>query len=239
MAFEPNLSDPRYLDEIGWFLYHEAYERDTFGGSYDEERTSYSHNLLDEVLKFCGRDASWLADKTVVSIGSGCTADLATWPAALKISIDPLVNAYRRLGMLLDDEPGTGRTMYLAVGAEDIPLIDETADLVVCRNALDHMLHPDAALREIARILTGGGLCYLDVDIGGKPTPDEPTVFTRDGLDALIEERFQIVSRSDKGRPNSAGREGNCRLAVRKKQPSAGVTIDKQAVLRAYEESIA
>ncbi len=34
----PDLNDPRYLDEIGWFLYHEKYGRDQFGGSYDAER---------------------------------------------------------------------------------------------------------------------------------------------------------------------------------------------------------
>jgi SAM-dependent methyltransferase len=239
MAFEPDLSDPRFLDEIGWFLYHEAYERDMFGGSYDEERRAYSRALLDEVLKYCQRDSSWLTDKTVVSIGSGCTADLASWPADVKISIDPLVNAYRRLGMLLEDEPPTGRTIYLAVGAEDIPLIDETADLVICRNALDHMLNPGAALHEIARILKTDSLCYLDVDMGGSPTPDEPTVFTLDSLNALVEQSFEIVWRSDTGRPNSASRKGNSRLLLRKKKSSARETIDKGSVLRAYEESIA
>ena len=33
----PDLNDPRYLDEIGWFLYHEKYGRARFGGSYDAE----------------------------------------------------------------------------------------------------------------------------------------------------------------------------------------------------------
>ena len=38
----PDLTDPRYLDEVGWFLYHEKYERDSFGDSYDAERLAYS-----------------------------------------------------------------------------------------------------------------------------------------------------------------------------------------------------
>jgi hypothetical protein len=31
----PDLTDPRYRDEVGWFLYHERYDRDKYGGSYD------------------------------------------------------------------------------------------------------------------------------------------------------------------------------------------------------------
>ena len=38
----PDLSDPRYLDEVGWFLYHEKYRRDRFGGSYHAERLAHS-----------------------------------------------------------------------------------------------------------------------------------------------------------------------------------------------------
>ena len=56
MPFIPDLTDPRYLDEVGWFLYHEKYGRLQFGGAYDEERLAYSRLLLDEVLSYCDRD---------------------------------------------------------------------------------------------------------------------------------------------------------------------------------------
>jgi hypothetical protein len=76
MPFIPDLTDPPYLDEVGWFLYHEKYGRLQFGGSYDEERLAYSRLLRDEVLSYCGHDEQWLREKTVVSIGCGCTGDL-------------------------------------------------------------------------------------------------------------------------------------------------------------------
>ena len=38
----PDLDDPRYLDEVGWFLYHDRFERDAFEGSYENERLDYS-----------------------------------------------------------------------------------------------------------------------------------------------------------------------------------------------------
>ena len=50
--------------------------------------------------------------KTVVSIGCGCTRDLSAFPAAVKIAIDPLLYVYQKLGMLTDDSPVTGRSIF-------------------------------------------------------------------------------------------------------------------------------
>src|SRR6266849_7480063 len=97
----PDLTDPRYLDEVGWFLYHEKYRRDHFGGSYDAERLAYSRLLLEEVVGYLGRDVRWTESKTIVSLGCGCTGDLAAFPAGVKIAIDPLLYVYQQLGMLL------------------------------------------------------------------------------------------------------------------------------------------
>src|SRR5438034_8653716 len=99
----PDLTDPRYLDEVGWFLYHEKYRRDHFGGSYDAERLAYSRLLLQEVVDSLGRDVRWVESKTIVSLGCGCTGDLAAFPGAVKIAIDPLLYVYQQLGMLVED----------------------------------------------------------------------------------------------------------------------------------------
>ncbi len=107
----PDLTDPRYLDEVGWFLYHEKYRRDHFGGSYDAERLAHSRLLLEEVVRHLGRDARWTESKTIVSLGCGCTGDLAAFPAAVKIAIDPLLYVYQQLGMLVKDEAGS-RTVH-------------------------------------------------------------------------------------------------------------------------------
>ncbi len=229
----PDLSDPRYLDEVGWFLYHEKYRRDRFGGSYDEERIAYSRLLRDEVLGFLGRPASWLEDRAVVSIGCGCTGDLTAFAARTKIAIDPLLYVYQQLDMLVPDETG-GRTLYLSLGAEDLPLLDRVADVVICRNALDHMPDPRVGLNEIWRILVDDGSVFVSVDIGGEPTPDEPTVFSVDSLRALMAERFEIQTFTDGHRPHSAGRAGNVRLLARK-VPDPSRPLDKARVLQAYE----
>jgi SAM-dependent methyltransferase len=233
MPYIPDFADPRYLDEVGWFLWHEQYERDQFGGPYDEERLAYSQSFMDEVLSYCGRDQPWLEDKTVLSIGCGCTGDLAAWPAAMKIAADPLLYVYQKLGMLLDDVAGTSRTMYLALGIEEIPLLDECADLVVCRNALDHMPDPKKGLEQIWRILKRDGTLFVSVDIGGVPTPDEPTVFSIESLSALLGDLFEIARQDHDNPPHSQGRDCSVRLLARKKC-RAQRTLDKAQLLQAY-----
>ena len=167
------------------------------------------------MLELCGRDTDWLARSTVLSVGSGCTADLAAWPAAVKLCADPLLYAYQQLGLLLDD----GRTINLSVGAEDLPLVDEFADLVVSRNALDHMPDPGAALAEMQRVLKPEGLLFLSVDLGGEPTPDEPIVFSASSLFGLVSEGFEILERREGGKPHSRWRDSSVRLLARRRPP--------------------
>jgi SAM-dependent methyltransferase len=233
MTHIPDLTDPRYLDEVGWFLYHEKYRRDGFGGSYDAERLAYSRLLLDEVLAFLDSDARWLEGKAVATIGCGCTGDLNTFPAATKIAIDPLLSVYQKLGLLMPDTAGGG-TVYLSMGAEDLPLLDETVDLVICRNALDHMPDPSITTRELWRILNNDGALFVSVDIGGEPTPDEPTVFSVQSLCNLLSEQFAVATIKDAYPPHSKGRLCSVRLLARKK-PSASQPLDKEKILQAYE----
>ena len=232
----PDLTDPRYLEEIGWFLYYEKYRRDQFGGSYEAERLAYSRLLLAEVAEYLGRDVSWVEGKTVVSLGCGCTGDLAAFPAAVKIAIDPLLYAYQQLGMLVRAETGS-RTVYLSLGAENLPLLDDFADLVICRNALDHMPDPAVAVKEIWRVLNQDGALFISVDIGGEPTPDEPTVFSVESLRALLQEHFDVVSLADHRAPHSAGRLYSVRAVARKKS-RARQGLNKHEILRAYEDRL-
>ena len=233
MPLIPDLTDPRYLDEVGWFLYHKAYGRQQFGGSYDEERLAYSRLLLDEVLGYCGHDEPWLRDKTVVSIGCGCTGDLAAWPADVKIAVDPLLYTYQKLHMLVDDIAGTSPTVHLAVDVEALPLLDDCADLVLCRNALDHMPDPKLGLRQICRILKDNAPLFLSVDIGGFATPDEPTVFSADSLAGLLAEQFTIASHTDDHPSHSGWRSGSVRILARKKLQARN-GLDSDQILQAY-----
>jgi ubiquinone/menaquinone biosynthesis C-methylase UbiE len=205
------------------------------GDSFDEERTMFSEILLEEILQHCGEDSDWLKDKTIASIGCGCTGDLSTWPAARKIGIDPLLSVYDKLGMLIQDSPGVSPTLYLAVGAERLPLLDDYVDLVLCRNALDHTLHPDQVLSEAWRVLKDSGLLFLSVDLGGVPTPDEPTVFTKNSLSVMVNRHFDVQVQTAGHRPFAGPRQESVRMLLRKKTLRT-IDIDKDSILRDYED---
>jgi SAM-dependent methyltransferase len=237
MPFIPDFSDPRYLNEVGWFLYREKYGYNHHSGSYLEERLVWSRMLLEEVLAYCGYEEQWLSDKTVVSIGCGCSGDLSVWPAATKIAVDPLLYVYQKLGMLVEDAPSTSTTLFLSVGIEQLPLLDSCADLIVCRNSLDHMLDSDEGVCQMARILRPQGTLFLSVDIGGEPTPDEPRVFSIETLSSLLRQQFEILKETNSHPPHDEWRTFSVRVLARKLDRGPSL-LDKNAILSAYEASI-
>jgi hypothetical protein len=99
------------------------------------------------------------------------------------------------------------------------------------------MPKPEIALAEIHRILKSDGVLFASVDIGGAPTPDEPTVFSVQSLRALLGEQFDLLTLADDYPPHSEGRVCSTRLMARKK-PGPIQPLDKQAILRAYESHL-
>ncbi len=136
--------------------------------------------------------------------------------------------------MLVEDAPGTASTLYLSLGAEDIPLLNEIADVVVCCNTLDHIPDPKLALEEIRRIMKGTGVFYLNVDIGGPPTPDEPSPMTMKLLKSIVEECFSIVTIRSGKPPRSEQRNESIGLIGKIKSTLPSTTLNKEELLRAY-----
>ena len=229
----PDLSDPRYLDEVGWFLCHEEFHYEEGGVTYAEQRIINARIQLDEFLTAVGHDEDWLADKSALSIGAGCTGDLAAWPCRYKVAADPLMIVYQRLGMLIKDACG-GRTQFIAAPAEALPLLDAHVDIVYCRNALNHMAEPAAALDEVARVLKPGGMLFVDVDLDGTPTPDEPVVFTPESLQRIVGHQFDVVRWRDRDRPHSRHSPRRCELLAIHRQDYRAAHFDRRALLRAY-----
>ena len=88
------------------------------------------------------------------------------------------------------------------------------------------MPNPQVGLKEISRILNDDGALFVSVDIGGSPTPDEPTVFSVDSLRPLLEQEFKVLTLADNYPPHSVGRVCSLRVLARKR-PRARQPIDK------------
>jgi ubiquinone/menaquinone biosynthesis C-methylase UbiE len=102
-----------------------------------------------------------------VDVGTGPYSVLMQAPAAVtKVMIDPLIEHYFRCG-LIDRRTVPPASVFLDAAAEDLPLVDGSADFVVCTNTLDHVDDPWATTTELARVLKPGGALALEVDTGG------------------------------------------------------------------------
>jgi ubiquinone/menaquinone biosynthesis C-methylase UbiE len=62
-----------------------------------------------------------------------------------------------RLGAGRLREAGVGNVLLQAGNAADLPFVDESFDLVLCRSALHHFRRPSDMVREMARVCRPGG----------------------------------------------------------------------------------
>jgi SAM-dependent methyltransferase len=116
-----------------------------------------------------GLEPDFFAGKTVVDVGPGPLGFPDACPARVSIGVEPLAERFRRHGLLLESD-----AVYLARGAEELPLVSGSVDVVVSRNSLDHVTSPDAVMSEAARILRPGGRLLLSVDVDHPATATEP-----------------------------------------------------------------
>jgi SAM-dependent methyltransferase len=110
----------------------------------------------------------------VVDIGPGPLGFPDACPARVSIGVDPLAAQYAAHGLLLPDSPA----VYLSAGAERMPLVAASADVVLARDSLDYVDDPEQVLREARRILRPGGSLILLFDVDSVPSPGEPHALT-------------------------------------------------------------
>lgn len=132
-------------------------------------------------LHYLGHGFDWYLDKTVVEIGCGPFGVVAALKAGRKIGVDPLLLVYRDLWDL-----ESHNCEYLAEQAEQISLPDDTADVVICLNVLDHVQSPARIIEEIRRILKDDGELFLSLDLEGKDDQCHPHGFDLEGITRLL-----------------------------------------------------
>ncbi|MFQ5744068.1 MAG: class I SAM-dependent methyltransferase [Acidobacteriota bacterium] len=102
--------------------------------------------------------ASLDADARVLDVGCGPTCTARYFEAGSKTYLDPLMESYRRAYAATLPQAGKvcGR-------AEMIPAADDTFDVVISVNALDHMHDPGEVLAEVRRVLAPDGVFLLGI----------------------------------------------------------------------------
>ena len=134
-----------------------------------------------------GLERSFYDGKRVLDIGCGPRGSLE-WAggAAERVGLDPLVGAYRDLG--IDGHQMT----YVEAGSEAIPYPDGHFDVVTSFNSLDHVDDLDATIAEIGRVVRPGGLFLVITDVNHTPTITEPIAYSWDVL-ARFQPTLEVV----------------------------------------------
>lgn len=152
-------------------------------GTYEGRRRQIARAEVRRVLREAEiDDPAFFQGKVVVDIGPGPLGFPDACDAAVSIGVEPLAERFAAAGLLIPDS----RAIYLAVGAEDIPLVSESVDVVLSRNSLDHVREPAAAVGEVRRVLRTGGTFILNVDLDHPATATEPHTFRREDVDRLL-----------------------------------------------------
>ncbi|HEX3318436.1 MAG TPA: class I SAM-dependent methyltransferase [Solirubrobacteraceae bacterium] len=154
-----------------------AVAADYEGRRWQEARAQVRRILREAAID----DPDFFAGKVVAEIGPGPVGFPEACGAQTAIAIEPLAPRLAAAGLLL------GRAaVYLACGAERIPLLDASVDVIVIRNALDHVADPAAVMGEAGRLLRPGGTLILNVDVDSAPTEAEPHTFTVEDVRRLV-----------------------------------------------------
>ena len=179
---------------------------------YEGRRWQIARAEVQRVAAEAGADADELfAGRVVVDVGPGPLGFPDACPARVSIGVDPLADRFRAAGLLLESD-----AVYLAVGAEAIPLVADSVDVVVARNSLDHVTTPRRAIGEMRRILRPGGVLILSVDVDHPATPTEPHSFALDEVRELV---APLSIEREELRDDAHGGGGGRRVAIRARKP--------------------
>ncbi len=122
-----------------------------------------------------------------VDVGCGPFSVLLEAPEGVtKVMVDPLMKHYvnNKLVPTVEDQ---SRRIFLEGSGENIPLVNETADLVFCTNTIDHVSDPWATLSELLRVTKVGGYLILDADMEGQTDEMHPHALKVADVEKYIE----------------------------------------------------
>jgi SAM-dependent methyltransferase len=169
-----SLFAPHGLELIGEAEVADSYE----GRRWQEARAQVQRVLREAEID----DPDFFGGRVMLEIGPGPVGLPEACGAKVALAVEPLAPQLDAAGLLL-----RGDAVYLATGAEAIPVLDESVDVVVARNSLDHVVDPAAVLAEVVRVLRPGGTLILNVDVDSEPTAEEPHAFTAEDVRRLVQ----------------------------------------------------
>lgn len=139
--------------------------------AYQERKAAHVSGREEEII-LAMKTSSWRVrellekfqpikpDARVVEVGSGAHGLIFYFGSKRGFGVDPLAVSYKSL---FPSWQGCAPT--LAAAGESLPFPDQSFDIVLCDNVVDHAESPVKIVSELARVLLPGGLLYFTVNI--------------------------------------------------------------------------
>jgi SAM-dependent methyltransferase len=139
--------------------------------AYQEHKAEHVRGHEDEIINAMKRSSHRVrevlesfqpvsAGARVIEVGSGAHGLIFYFGAEPGIGVDPLAVSYGRLF------PSWQRSAQtVAACGESLPFADQSFDVVLCDNVVDHGESPKKIVGEIARVLAPGGMLYFTVNV--------------------------------------------------------------------------
>jgi SAM-dependent methyltransferase len=118
-----------------------------------QRRSARVRALLEEVRPIP-------ASARLLEVGSGAHGLVFYFEGARGVGCDPLAAHYAELFPAWQR-----RVPTLAARGEELPFADQSFDVVLCDNVVDHAEGPARIVSELARVLAPGGLLYFTVNV--------------------------------------------------------------------------
>lgn len=153
------------------------------------EGLSWADVTRSTFARYCSNldlTAQSLQNLVVVDVGCGPCGSLHHFDARLKFGVDTLARYYAALFPIQDHN-----MTYLGCPAEAMPFLDNSVDVVLSVNSLDHVASVEQAIGEIYRILKTEGRLLAEINLREVSTLDEPQTISEDRLNRLLDGLFQ------------------------------------------------
>ncbi len=139
--------------------------------AYQEHKAQHVRGHEDEIINAMKRSSQRVRElletfqpiKTgarVLEVGSGAHGLIFYFGAEPGVGVDPLAVSYGRLFPIWQHSAKT-----VAASGESLPFAEQSFDVVLCDNVVDHAESPRQIVGELARVLVKGGLLYFTVNI--------------------------------------------------------------------------
>jgi SAM-dependent methyltransferase len=139
--------------------------------AYQQRKAEHVRGREDEIIASMKRSSQRVqellekfqpikTDARVIEVGSGAHGLIFYFAAKHRIGVDPLAVSYGSLFPRCQ----RGASTVAAVG-ESLPFRDESFDVVLCDNVVDHAESPKTIVAELTRILKPRGLLYFTVNV--------------------------------------------------------------------------